>query len=204
MRSLGPSTAFGRARVDNQGGMSRYSTLLLSLGVVVLLVGLASLVATGAIGRAPALPRATATATSVAPVTPAPAPPSCQVNELALAGVFNDCAVPVATTTSWSCAAGTLVFDAVIRFHGTEHDYLLYLHIGNGYHGSGTYANSTVSVDLREYATGAFWQSIPGVVLRVSGSDGRSGSVKAALAYLGGEPTPPTVGLNISGAWRCV
>jgi hypothetical protein len=179
-----------------KGGMSRYRTLL-SLGVVVLLVGLASLVATGAIGREPPLPRATATAS--APTTPAP--PSCKANQLALAGVFNDCAVSVATTSS--CAAGSLVFNAVIRFHGTGHDYLLYLHIGNGYHGSGTYANSTVSVDLREYATGAFWQSIPGVVLRVSGSDGRSGAVKAALAYVGGEPTPPTVGLNISGAWRC-
>jgi hypothetical protein len=181
------------------GGVNRYRTLL-SLGGVVLVVGLASLAATGAIGRAPPLPRATATVS--APIIPAPAPPSCNVNQLALAGVFNDCAVSVATTTS--CAAGSDVFDAVIRFHGTGHDYLLYLHIGNGYHGTGTYANSTVSVDLREFATGAFWQSIPGVVLRVSGSDGRSGAVKAALAYAGGEPTPPTVGLNISGAWRCI
>lgn len=182
--------------------MSRYRTLL-SLGVVVLLVGLASLLATGAIGRAPPLPRATAaaTATPTASITPAPAPPSCNVDQLALAGVFNDCAAPVATSTS--CAAGSNTFEAVIRFHGTGHDYLLYLHISNGYHGAGTYANSTVSVDLREYVTGAFWQSIPGVVLTVSGSDGRSGVVKAALTYVGGEPTPPTIGLNISGAWRC-
>jgi hypothetical protein len=182
--------------------MSRYRTLL-SLGVVVLLVGLASLVATGAIGRAPP-PGATPTVMpgGTGGGEPFPTPRSCTTDQLALAGVFNDCAVPVATTSS--CAAGSNVFDANIRFHGAGHDYLLYLHIASGYHGSGTYANSTVSVDLREYATGAFWQSIPGAVLRVSGSDGQSGTVKAALAYVGGEPTPPTVGLNISGDWRCI
>lgn len=43
---------------------------LLSLGVVVLLVGLASLVATGAIGRAPPLPRATAPATDPTLIPP--------------------------------------------------------------------------------------------------------------------------------------
>jgi hypothetical protein len=48
--------------------MSRYRTLL-SLGAVVLVVGLASLIATGAIRRAPPSPRATPT------VAPRPVPP---------------------------------------------------------------------------------------------------------------------------------
>jgi hypothetical protein len=179
--------------------MSRYRALL-SLGALVMVVGLWSLIATGAVRPAPPAQRVNPTATP-SPMTPSPTPPSCATDQLELVGVFNDCGVPVATTSS--CAGG-LVFEAVIRFHGTGHDYLLYLHIGNGYHGMGTYANSTVSADVREYATGAFWQSMPGVVLSVSSSDGRSGFVKAALAYVGGEPTPPTVGLNISGAWRCI
>lgn len=184
--------------------MSRYRTLL-SLGAVVLVVGLASLIATGAIRRAPPSPRATPTVTP-SPVPPLPTPPSCTTDQLELVGVFNDCGVPVVTTSA--CEAGGNFFDVVVQLHGvgggTPHDYLLYLSIGAGYHGPATYANSTVSAMVREYATGALWRSTSGVVLRVSGSDGRSGFVKAALAYVGGEPTPPTIGLNISGAWRCV
>jgi hypothetical protein len=187
--------------------MSRYRTLL-SLGAFVVVVGVASLVATGALNRARPSPRATATVLTTPspipslPIPPLPTPPSCTTDQLELAGVFNDCAVPVAKTSH--CGAGNHVFLAVFQFHGTGHDYLLYLDIGPGFHGPGIYSNSTVSVAIREYATGALWQSIPGVVLRVSGSDGRSGTVKAALSYVGGEPTPPTVGLNISGPWRCV
>jgi hypothetical protein len=85
---------------------------------------------------------------------------------------------------------------------GTPHDYLLYLHI-IGYHGSGV-VYVGVNVGLREYSTGALWQSLAGGVAMVTGLDSRSGTVKADLAYVGGEPTPPTVGLNVSGTWRCV
>lgn len=95
----------------------------------------------------------------------------------------------------------------VVQLHGvgggTPHDYVLYLSIGSGYHGPGRYANSAGSAMIREAATGALWRSTA-VVIGVSGTDGRSGTVIAALSYVGGEPTPPTVGLNISGAWRCV
>jgi hypothetical protein len=90
----------------------------------------------------------------------------------------------------------------VLYLHGKTHDYLLYLGV-IGYHGSGvTYVDASVAV--REEVTGALWHSMPGGIIRVTGADGRSGSVKADLSYVGGEPTPPTVGLNISGAWRCV
>jgi hypothetical protein len=253
--------------------MSRHRTLL-SLAGVVLVVGVASLIATGAIGRAPPIPtpapivdapilcapfggcdllerfsdgsqailplrlmsytnaeircesdlqqrtdlvfctgiRHNAHDLTVGlafvrrPPSPSPTPPSCTTDQLELDGVFNDCASPVVTTSA--CEVRGNSFDVVVQLHGvgggTPHDYLLYLSIGAGYHGPGTYANSTVSAMIREYATGALWRSISGVVLRVSGSNGRSGFVKAALAYVGGEPTPPTIGLNISGAWRCV
>ena len=192
--------------MDNQIGMSRYGTLL-SLGAFVVVVGVASLVATGAIHHTRPTPQATATVhPTPSPVPPLPTPPSCATDQLELVGVFNDCGVPVATTSS--CQSGSGLFEAVVQLHGVgggaPHDYLLYLHIGPGYHGPGTYANSTVSAMVREYATGALWRSMPGVVLKVSASDGRSGTVKADLSYVGGEPTPPTVGLNISGPWRCV
>lgn len=187
--------------------------MLLSLGAVVLVVGLASLIATGAIRRAPPPPRATPTVLAtpspfpLLPIPPFPTPPSCTTDQLELVGVFNDCAVKFSKGTSYCSVSGN-TFDVIVELHGvgggTPHDYLLYLSIGPGYHGPGTYANSTVSAMVREYATGALWRSISGVVLRASGSDGRSGTVKAALSYVGGEPTPPTVGLNISGAWRCV
>jgi hypothetical protein len=186
--------------------MSRLATLL-SLGAVVLVVGVASLVVTGAINRARSAPQATPTLlTAPSPTAPLPTPASCTPDQLTLDGVFNDCAVPVVTTSSCRVSSHG-VLDVVMQLRGvgggTPHDYLLYLHIGAGYHGPGTYADSSVSVAVREYATGAFWQSTGGV-LRVSSPDGRSGSVKADVAYVGGEPTPPTVGLNVSGPWRCV
>jgi hypothetical protein len=189
--------------------MARYRSLL-SLGAVVLVVGLASLIATGAIRPAPPTPRATPTASPSPvpslPIPPSSKPPSCTTDQLELVGVFNDYGMPVVTTSA--CEVRGNVFDVVVQLHGVgggpPHDYLLYLHIGPGYHGPGTYANSSVSAMIREYATGALWRSISGVILSVSGSDGRSGTVKAALAYVGGAPTPPTIGLNISGPWRCV
>ena len=189
--------------------MSRHRTLL-SLGGVVLVIALASLIATGAIRPAPPPPQVTSpTVTrlpSPSPVPPLPTPPSCTTDQLELVGVFNDCAVPVVNSSA--CQVSANFFEVVVQLHGvgggTPHDYVLYLRISHGYHGPATYASTGVSAEVRENATGALWRALSGVVLRVSGSDGRSGDVKAALAYVGGEPTPPTIGLNIAGAWRCV
>jgi hypothetical protein len=192
--------------------MSRYRTLL-SLGAVAIVVGLTSLIATGAFRRPPLPPRAAPTvlATSspfpLMPIPPFPTPPSCPTDQLEIVGVFNDCAGESSTRTSYCSVSGN-AFQVVVELYGetghTPHDYLLYLSVGPGYHGTGTYEDSTVSAMLREYATGALWRSLSGVVLKVSGAGGRSGVVTAALAYVGGEPTPPTIGLNISGAWHCV
>jgi hypothetical protein len=185
--------------------MSRYGTLL-SLGAVVLVVGLASLIATGAIRRPPPQPRATPTVVAtpspfpVLPIPPLPTPPSCTTDQLGLVGVFNDCAVPATNGTASYCSVSGSTLQHVLHLQGKTHGYLLYLTVA-GYHGSGvTYVDASVLV--REYVTGALWQSMSGII-RVTGVDGRSGSVKAALAYVGGEPTPPTIGLNVSGAWRC-
>jgi hypothetical protein len=186
--------------------MSRYRTLL-SLGAVVLAVGLASLIATGAIRRAPPPPRGTPTILAtpspypILPIPPLPTAPSCTTDQLELVGVFNDCAgVAASGTASYCSVSGTTLRD-VLHVQAKAHGYLLYLTIV-GYHGSGvTYVGASVLV--REYVTGALWQSMSGGIIRVTGVDGRSGSVKADLSYVGGEPTPPTIGLSISGAWGC-
>ena len=140
--------------------MSRYRTLL-SLGALVLVVGVASLIATGALRPAPPPPRATPTVLAtpspfpLLPIPPLPTPPSCTTDQLELVGVFNDCAVKFSNGTSYCSASGN-AFDVVVELHGvgggTPHNYLLYLSIGRGYHGPGTYANSTVSAMVREYA----------------------------------------------------
>ena len=186
--------------------MSRYRTLL-SLGAVVLVVGVASLIATGAIRRAMPAPRATPTILVTPspfpplPIPPFPTPPSCTTDQLELVGVFNDCAVVAANGTASYCSVSGGTLRDVLHVQGKAHGYLLYLTIV-GYHGSGvTYVDASILV--REYVTGALWQSITGGIIRVTGADGRSGSVKADLAYVGGEPTPPTVGLNVSGTWSC-
>ena len=188
--------------------MSRYRTLL-SLGAVVLTVGVASLIATGAIRRAPAshhaISRTLATPSPslypLLPIPPYPTPPACATDELQLVGVFTDCAVPATNGTASYCSISGNTLTDVLHLQGKTHGYLLYLTIA-GYHHSGvTYVDASVLV--REYTTGALWQATPGGVVSVSGVAGQSGSVKAALAYVGGEPAPPTVGLDISGAWRC-
>jgi hypothetical protein len=185
--------------------MSRYRTML-SLGAVVLVVGLASLIATGAVRRAPQ-PRATPTALAtpspfpLLPIPALPTPPSCATYQLKLVGVFNDCAASAANGTASYCSVSGSTLRDVLHLQGKTHGYLLYLTIVS-YHGSGvTYVDASVLV--REYVTGALWQSMTGGIITVTGVDGRSGSVKADLAYVGGEPTPPTVGLNVSGGWRC-
>ena len=182
--------------------MSRYRTLL-SLGALVLVVGLASLIVTGAVRRAPP-PRAASTVPAtpspfpLLPIPPFPTPPSCTTDQLELVGVFNDCA---GSAASGNCSVSGSTLRDVLYVQGKTHGYLLYLTIV-GYHGPGvTYVD--VSVLVRESVTGALWQSTSGGIIRVTGVDGRSGSVKAELAYVGGEPTPPTVGLDVSGGWRC-
>jgi hypothetical protein len=135
--------------------------------------------------RPPPSPHATPTVATPT-VAATPSPPTCMANQLELVGVFNDRAMNAANDTSYCSVSGGTLSD-VLHLHGKTHDCLLYLSV-IGYHGSGvTYVGVTVAV--REYVTGALWHSMPGGIVRVTGVDGRSGSVKAALAYVGGEPT---------------
>jgi hypothetical protein len=138
----------------------------------------------------------------VLPIPPFPPPPSCSTDQLELVGVFNDCAVSATNGTAGYCSVSGSTLTDVLHEQGNTNGYLLYLTVDD-YHGPGaTYVGASVLV--REYVTGAVWQSMSGRIVRVIGADGRSGSVTADVAYIGGEATPPTIGLNVSGAWHCV
>ncbi len=145
-------------------------------------------------------------------VAPATQPASCSAGELRLSGAFNDCAVHAPSLTH-NCTVSGSTLDVVLTLRGTSHQYLLYLSIDGAYRGRGDYYlapwssglgvnDGKAKVAVREYQTGAFWQSVSGT-LHVSGNDGRSGDVAVNLTFVGGEPTPPVTALGILGPWAC-
>ena len=131
---------------------------------------------------------------------------------MVLEGAFEDCAVNAAGAQQYCSVAGNSV-NAVLTLQGSANKYLLYIDMDGAYRGQGDYhlqpwssglgANDgKAKVAIREYQTGAFWQSVSGT-LHVAAADGRSGSVAANLNFVGGEPTPPVVALGILGSWAC-
>ena len=147
-------------------------------------------------------------------VASATQPPSCSAGQLQLSGIFNDCAVNAPNLTQYCTVSGSTL-DDVLTLRGTTHQYLLYLSIDGAYRGAGDYYlapwssgsglgvnDGKAKVAVREYQTGAFWQSVSGT-LHVSGNDGRSGDVAVNLTFVGGEPTPPVTALGILGRWAC-
>jgi hypothetical protein len=187
--------------------MTRSRTLL-TLGGLVVVIGAVMLIATGGIRRISPPPIASAAA------SPSPTVPVCTEPHIKLTGAFDDpCVTADATSQACSPADGTSL-DMLITLKGSSHRYLLYIAIDGIYHGPGTYKlapwlqpslgvrDDTTKVAFREYATGAFWQSVSGT-LTVIGNDGRLGTMNATLTFVGGEPTPPTVLLNAAGSWSC-
>jgi hypothetical protein len=188
--------------------MTRSRTLLTLAGVVVVM-GAVMLVAAGRIKRITPPPPIARGSSS-----PSPTVPACTEPHIKLTGAFDDpCVTTGATSQACSPAYGTSL-DMVITLRGRSHRYLLYVAIDGMYHGPGTYElvpwfqsslgvrDGTTKVAFREYATGAFWQSVSGT-LTVIGNDGRFGTMNANLTFVGGEPTPPTVLLNAAGSWNC-
>ena|ERR1022692_859310 len=87
-----------------------------------------------------------------------------------------------------------------------SHDFLLYLNIPVRYPEPGDYSltNGGAEVDVREYATGSFWQSVSGVLTTTS-SDGRSGTVSTVLEAAAGNNTVlPGATLRVDGPWSCL
>jgi hypothetical protein len=138
------------------------------------------------------------------PGLPTPTPLGCQSREIELTGAFNAC-TSIDRTSYIVCAVSPHAFNAVFKLLGGSHDFLLYLNIPNRYPEPGDYnlTNGGAEVDLREYATGAFWRSVSGVLATTS-TDGRSGSVSAVLeASVGNNSVVPGPTLSVIGPWSC-
>jgi hypothetical protein len=175
----------------------------------VVIVGGVSWVVTGGIGR------------HVAPLThshpftltpgPTPTPLVCSASELALTGVFNQCATVIPDKTSMCSVTGDIL-DAKLRLTGGNQLFLLYIEVYGVYAGPGRYdlppwpfglgTNDVPKVGVSDYWTGALCQSVAGV-LTVTGSDGRSGTVSAILQHANGNGVAPGPTLSLNGPWRC-
>ena len=192
--------------------MSR-STSLFLLSAFAVALAVALLVTTGGIGRIPpptAHPSATPSSSPEAVVAPV-----CRPSQLQLLGAFIDCAGTVQSiqSTTSGCRLSGHVLDAYITLHGDKRDYLLYVEVDGSYVGPGDYSlppwphslgsnDGTAKVAIRDYQTGALWESNVGV-LTVSRADGSSGLVAAFLTPVGGQTTPPAQAIKLSGKWSC-
>jgi hypothetical protein len=138
---------------------------------------------------------------------PAQAPLDCLSSEIKLVGAFNECA-SIDHTSYTMCAVAPHAFSTTFKLLGPGHDFLLYLNIyNNTYPEPGDYSLTTGSaeVDIREYATGDFWQSVSGALVVTSG-DGRSGTVSAILeASTNNNPgfVVPSRTIAVDGRWSC-
>jgi hypothetical protein len=182
---------------------SNRSRAALLLGAVVVLGGVASFLGAEVFGRTGQTPVPSQSPHPIATAQQTPLPSPITACRLTLVGGYNDCAVEVANPTTY-CSVSNGSLDDMLQLHGNARDYWLYLHVASGYHGAGVYnTGAGAKVAVRDYLNGAFWLSVPGGVLNVTGKDGSSGTVKADLGFLQGEPTPQIFRLSISGEWRC-
>jgi hypothetical protein len=178
--------------------------VLLFLASFVVIFGGVSWFVTGGTGRILPPPTHSHPFTGTLVPTPFPPPAVCKSDQLQLYGAFNECVAIDRFSSSFCQVPTELPVDAVFTLHGATRDYLMYFHIPT-YVGAGDFGlnNGAAEVDIREYLTGAFWQSITGV-LTVTGNDGRSGTVYANLTYaVGGPIAPPVLPLRVQGLWSC-
>jgi hypothetical protein len=186
--------------------MSR-SRPILALAAFAVALGVVALVVTGGISRIVSPP----TPHQSAPMSTAKFPPFCGAHAIELVGARDDCATRDPTEAACSVSRGVL--DAVIRLRGNERSYLLYVEVDGGYSGTGPYLlppwqhpypdanDGNGKAGIREYVTGALWQSVAGVII-VTNKDGKSGVINADLDPVGG-PAPPITRLHIEGPWNC-
>jgi hypothetical protein len=201
--------------------VNRHKRQAIVVGVALIAVAVASLVYLG-----PQLfrhkPVASATPSPV--VSPIPSPLACATTQLNVTGLFNECAD---VGTGLSCPgvlvsrlgskamylAGATYGDLRVEvlFHGTTHDFILYIEVKGAYHGPDTYPlvrwphdslgvnDGIAKVALREGESGRFWESTAGSV--TINDDEHSGWVYAGL---GADPgSPAKVPVSIAGWWSC-
>jgi hypothetical protein len=127
------------------------------------------------------------------------------LSQVQLIGAYSAC-TSIDRTSYAVCAVSPHAFSTVFKLLGGSEDFLLYLNIPVRYPEPGDYSltNGGAKVDIREYATGAFWQSVSGV-LATTGADGRSGTVSAVLEAAAGNNTVlPGATLMVDGPWTCL
>jgi hypothetical protein len=167
-------------------------------GFVVVFAG-ASWLLTGGVGRGLEPPTERS---SPAPFSE-PIPSECGHDQLQV-GTLANC-VAVDRSSVRSCRQGGGMFEGLFTLDGGGQQYRLYISLLSGYHGAGDYVvNSPAGafIYVRDYATGALWQSVSGS-LAVSGGGPPSGTLDAYLGFVGdgGSPSMP---LTVAGSWRCV
>jgi len=133
---------------------------------------------------------------------------SCPPTRLKFTGIFNEC---VAAISMVSCVPNPPNPMWVVLATGTQHKFLLYIQIDGAYHGPGTYSlvpwpNATfgasdgvTKIAVREYTTGALWQSSAGSL--TVDDQGNGGWIYAGLGASANSPVQ--VDLNIAGWWTC-
>jgi hypothetical protein len=176
--------------------------LLVWLGGFVVVFGVVAWLVTGGANRV-APPSRTHPSTSA--LGPTSVPLGCMLSQIQLVGAFSAC-TSIDRTSYTVCEISPHTFNAVFKLLGGTHDFLLYLNIPVRYPEPGDYSltNGGAEVDVREYATGSFWQSVSGVLTTTS-SDGRSGTVSTVLeAAAGNNNVLPGATLRVDGPWSCL
>jgi hypothetical protein len=142
---------------------------------------------------------------STSALGPRSVPLGCMLSQIQLVGAFSAC-TSIDRTSRAVCEVSPHTFNVVFRLLGGGHDFLLYLKIPVRYPEPGDYSltNGGAEVDVREYSTGGFWQSLSGV-LTTTTSDGRSGTVSALLeAAASNHAVLPGATMSVDGPWSCL
>lgn len=185
--------------------------LLVWLGGFVVVFGVVAWLITGGANRVapPSNSRPSTFTLGPTPSTsvlgPISVPLGCMSGQIQLVGAFSAC-TSIDRTSYAVCEVSPHTFNVVFKLLGGSHDFLLYLNIPVRYSEPGDYSltNGGAEVDVREYATGGFWQSVSGVLTTTSG-DARSGTVSAVLEAAAGNNTVlPGATLRVDGPWSCL
>jgi hypothetical protein len=187
--------------------------LLVWLGGFVVVFGVVAWLVTGGANRVPPSshghpPTFTLRSTptpSTSAVGPRSVPLGCMLSQTQLIGAFSAC-TSIDRASRAVCEVSPHSFKGVFKLLGGSHTFLLYLNIPVRYPEPGNYtlSNGGAEVDVREAATGGFWQSVSGVLTTTS-LDGRSGTVSAVLEAAASNNTVlPGATLRVDGPWSCL
>jgi hypothetical protein len=170
--------------------------VIFGLAAFALVVAGVSWLVTGKVGRVDPVPAGVSPETGSRSVVQ-----ECGGGRLQLLGAISDCVSVEAATHP--CAVEGSTFAALFNLNGDGTSYRLFINVLSGYHGNGEYGlngPAGVYIFVRDYRTGALWQSVRGT-LELTGGDFTSGTLNANLG-LGGNSLP-TVPLSLAGAWHC-